>query len=519
MDIIWIGVAFIAGFIAQMFKIPTIVGYLIAGLALSVVGIPDNSDLIKDIGDLGVALLLFTVGLHLRIKSILQPEVLGVGSLHLLISGGVFTGIGMLAGWDLTASLLVGIALGFSSTVLTAKSLEARGEINAYHGRIAIGVLILQDIVAIVLLAVSGGGQPSPLAIGLVGLVILRPLLIRLLVMSGSEELMLVYGLLLTLGAGALFEAVGLDSKLGALVGGLLLSGHPKADELYEKLWGLKEVFLIGFFLQVGLSGLPAASEIPLLIFLFALLPVKGALFFGLFIRFNLTGRTAFMSSVALTAYSEFALIVVTAGVAGGMIPESILSMVALLVTMSFMVNAMLGRFAETLWSRFDKTAAEAESINENRERIPTTIGKTRYLIVGMGRAGTSAYDYLKRHNQRPLGIDADPEVMERHFEQGRRVIYGDSQDSNFWGAFDMSNVKAILLLIPDKERKIAATQQIRVAGYTGHIHALIRYDEDIDDLLEAGVNEATQPISRAGRDIAEALVLNDPETQLSPVA
>lgn len=200
MDIVWIGVAFIAGFLAQMVKIPTIVGYLLAGLALSVIGVPDNSELIVSIGDLGVTLLLFTVGLHLRIKSIIQPEVLGVGSIHLLISGAVFGGIGLLAGWDLMASLLVGVALGFSSTVLTAKSLEARGEINAYHGRIAIGVLILQDVVAIILLAVSGGGQPSPLAIGLVGLVLLRPILIRLLVMSGSEELMLVYGLLLALG-------------------------------------------------------------------------------------------------------------------------------------------------------------------------------------------------------------------------------------------------------------------------------------------------------------------------------
>ena len=129
-------------------------------------------------------------------------------------------------------SLIVGIALGFSSTILTAKSLEARNEINAYHGRVAIGILIVQDIVAIGLLAVSGGGQPSPLAIGLIALVLLRPILIRLLIWSGTEELMLVYGLLLALGVGFIFEQVGLDSKLGALVAGVLLSGHPLADEL-----------------------------------------------------------------------------------------------------------------------------------------------------------------------------------------------------------------------------------------------------------------------------------------------
>lgn len=507
MDVIWIGVAFAAGLVAQAIRVPTIVGYLLAGLVLSVVGVPDNSELIVAIGDLGVTLLLFTVGLHLRIKSILQPEVLGVGSIHLLTSGLVFGGIGLLAGWDLTASLLVGVALGFSSTVLTAKSLEARGEINTYHGRVAIGVLILQDVVAIGLLAISGGGQPSPLALGLIGLVLVRPLLIRLLVWSGTDELMLVYGLLLALGMGVVFKEVGLDSKLGALVAGLLLSGHERADVLYEKLWGLKEVFLIGFFLQVGLSGLPAANDLPLLLLLFALLPVKGALFFGLFVRFNLTARTGFMASVALTAYSEFALIVVTAGVAAGMIPTSVLSMVALLVTVSFIVNALLGRFAETLWRVFGESATQAETATEHPERIPSTIGSTRYLVVGMGRAGTAAYDYLKEHGQRPLGVDADPEVMERHLMQGRRVIYGDSQDRNFWNAFDLSNLQAILLLIPDKARKMQATQLIREAGYEGLIHALVRYDEDITELMEAGVSGATQPISRAGRDIAEALL------------
>ena len=503
MDIIWIGVAFIAGIVAQAIRIPTMVGYLIAGLVLSVIGIPDNSDIIITIGDLGVTLLLFTVGLHLRLKSIVQPEVLGVGSVHLIISGLVFTGIGLIAGWEVTTAVLVGIALGFSSTVLTAKSLEARGEINAYHGRIAIGVLIIQDIVAIGLLAVGGGGQPSPIAIGLIALVLLRPILIRLLVWSGTEELLLVYGLLLALGMGIIFKEVGLDSKLGALVAGLLLSGHPLADELYEKLWALKEVFLIGFFLQVGLTGLPALSDVPFLILLFAFLPLKGILFFGLFLRFKLTSRTAFMSSVALTAYSEFALIVVATGVAVGTIPANILSMVTLLVTVSFMVNALLGRYAERLWARIDQSATQIEPDVEHPERIPTSIGLTRYLLVGMGRAGKSAYDYLSDQGERPLGIDADPQIVEENLEDGRRVIYGESQDANFWGAFDMSNVKAIFLLIPDKSRKLQATRLIRETGYDGHIHALVRNDDDISDLLEAGVNEATQPISHAAREIA----------------
>ena len=507
MDILWIGIAFVGGIAAQSIRIPTIVGYLIAGLVLSMIGVPDDSDVIISIGDIGVALLLFTVGLHLRLKSIIQPEVFGVGSIHLVISTLLFGGIGLLAGWNLTTTTVVGIALGFSSTVLAAKSLEARGEINAYHGRIAIGILIIQDIVAIGLLAVSSGGSPSPLAIGLVALMFIRPILIRLLVWSGTEELMLVYGLLLALGVGFLFKEVGLDSKLGALVAGLLLSGHPNADELYEKLWALKEVFLVGFFLQVGLTGLPPLSQVPLMLILFALLPFKGILFFGWFLVFRLTARTAFMSSITLTAYSEFALIVVSASVTAGTIPDTALSMVTLLVTLSFMVNALLGRFTETLWDHIDQSAKQVEPDVRHPERVPASIGLTRYLIIGMGRAGTAAYDYFEEQGQGPLGVDADPQTIEAHLTAGRRVIYGDSQDASFWGAFNMSNVRAILLLIPEKSRKIRAAQLIRETGYEGHIHALVRYDEDISDLLASGVNEATQPISHAAREIAISII------------
>jgi len=184
---------------------------------------------------------------------------------------------------------------------------------------------------------------------------------------------------------------------------------------------------------------------------------------------------------------------------------------------MSFMVNALLGRFAEPLWETMNQSATHVEPDVIHPERFPTTIGSTRYVIVGMGRAGTSAYDYLKGHDQRPLGIDADPQIIEDHLTEGRRVIYGDSQDTNFWSALDLSHVSAILLLIPDKSRKIYATELIRESGYEGRIHAFVRFDKDISDLIAAGVDEAFQPISQAGRDIAENVISLDKQLELAP--
>ena len=147
----------------------------------------------------------------------------------------------------LPAAALIAVGLSFSSTVLTAKSLDARGELDSYHGRLAIGILVLQDVVAVLLLAVAGNGSPSWWALALLALPLLRPLLLRLLYAVGHEELLLIYGLLLALGAGWLFELVGLDSKLGALVAGMLLAGDPRRMSSTINCGLLKKFFWWGF--------------------------------------------------------------------------------------------------------------------------------------------------------------------------------------------------------------------------------------------------------------------------------
>jgi hypothetical protein len=226
-------------------------------------------------GDFGVVLLLFTIGLHLRLGNLLRTEVLGVGSIHLLLSSLIFVPILLATGLNTKASMLLAVGLGFSSTVLTAKSLDARGELDTFHGRLAIGVLVLQDVVAVLLLAIAGADRPSLLALGLPALILLRPALHRLIRSAGHDELLLIFGLLMAVGVGTIFEAVGLDPKLGALAAGMLLAGDPRADELYERLWALKEVLLVGFFLNVGLGGLPDAQGMLLVLLLLLFLPLR----------------------------------------------------------------------------------------------------------------------------------------------------------------------------------------------------------------------------------------------------
>jgi predicted Kef-type K+ transport protein len=504
MALIWLVPAFAAGFIAKAFKMPTLVGYLAAGLVLALFGVESN-EFIKAVGDFGVVLLLFTVGLHISLRSLIQPQVWGVGSLHLILSTAVFTVVLLALQLPPFAAVLIAVALSFSSTVLTAKSLDAKGELDSYHGRLAIGILILQDIVAVVLLALAGGSTPAPWALGLLALPLTRPLLIRLMYLVGREELLILYGLILALGVGWLFDQVGLDAKLGALVSGMILAGDPRSDELYEKLWGLKEVFLVGFFLQVGLAGLPDTDGWLMVGLFMLLLPLKAVLFFTLMVFFRLRARTAFLSTLSLTAFSEFALIVAVGAASSGLVDQSMVVVVGLLVALSYVLNAPFTRSANALWERLEHILIRFERNVRHPDHEPRSLGAADYVVLGMGRAGTAAYDYLIEQGKRPVGLEADPAQIQYHLQNQRRVIYGDAQDPDLWTGLDLSHIEGVLITVSQVAAEVEAVENLRAEGFDGFVAALIRYSEHKEILKQAGVSVSFLPIAQAGRELAQA--------------
>ena len=297
-EAIWISFAFVTGLLVKGIGLPPLVGYLAAGFVLS--GLAANTeitaeptDVLAHIAHLGVLLLLFTVGLKLKLRSIISPEVIGGSLLHFAITCVVFApGLYLLFDLDWTTALMLAIALSFSSTVLAAKVLESKRELRAFHGRVAIGILIMQDLIALVVMSLAAGKTPSEWALIVFGLPLLRPLLYRLMDASGHDELLVLLGLLLALVVGGLgFEAVGLSSELGALVFGAMLANHPRSQELAKSLWSVKEIFLVGFFLQIGIGGLPDQQALIFAVVAALLLPLKGILFYFLLLGFRLRAR------------------------------------------------------------------------------------------------------------------------------------------------------------------------------------------------------------------------------------
>ncbi|MDO6748122.1 cation:proton antiporter family protein [Gilvimarinus sp. 1_MG-2023] len=505
LEAVWIAFAFSLGLLVRAVGLPPLVGYLAAGFAISGLGyyttLPEHGDeVISHLAHLGVLLLLFTVGLKLRVRNLVQPEVIGGGLLHFVASVALLTpGIYLLL--DITAyeALLLGVALSFSSTVLAAKVLDSKRELRAFHGRVAIGILVIQDLLALLVISVAGGTSPSVWALLVFALPLVRPLLFKLLDVCGHDELMVLLGLLLALVIGGLgFEALGLSSELGALAFGVLLAKHKRATELSNSLWSIKEVFLVGFFLQIGMSGLPGMDALILAGAATLALPLKGLLFFVLLIVFKLRARSAFLTSLALTNYSEFGLIV-----AAIILPQWLVPL-ALTVAVSFVVSAPLNRIAHPFYERLANKLLGFERNLHHPDQQPISLGEAEVLIFGMGRTGTAAYEQLKDKVPGLIALDSDPGKVDRHRREGRSVLFADAEDQVFWQGLKMDSVRAVILSMSDIEAKMIAVKQLRQRGFTGFIASHTLFQDEADKINAAGADETYLTMSEAGVGLAE---------------
>lgn len=502
---VYIAIAFTLGLLARFVGLPPLVGYLVAGFALNAYGV-SGGEMLKAVAETGVLLLLFTVGLKLRLKSLARAEVLlgsllhmGIMVVFLYVLGVYFTG------QDWVTAAVIAIALSFSSTVVAAKVLEQKRELRAFHGRVAIGILIMQDLVAVAFLSAAGGHAPSPWALLIFALPLLRGLIHKLLDVSGHEELLILYGLLLALVVGgAGFHYVGLSPELGALVLGALLAEHPRSKELSNALWGLKEIFLIGFFVQIGMAGVPTFESFTYAALLALLLPLKMILFFFILLMFGLRARTTFLAGLSLSTFSEFGLIAGHVAVGNGWLSNDWLVLMAVAVAISFVIAAPVNRLAHELYDRFAAALCRFESEKRHPDDEPISLGNSHLVIVGMGRVGTGAYDFLRQRQLRVVGLDSDPGKIEKHRAAGRRVVYADAEDPGLWQNLSLGNVDAVMLAMPELEANRIAATQLRKCGYRGHVSATGVFPEDIEAVIAAGANVAYDYYEEAGVGFAE---------------
>lgn len=514
MEFIWILFAFSCGLIAKNLTLPPSIGFLSAGFILNIMGV-EASDSLQVLADLGITLMLFTIGLKLNIKDLIKTEVwLGCLSQTLLwLVAGIslfklliIIALPYFSSLTLTTSIIIVFALSFSSTVCVVKLMEEQGEMKTRHGKLAIAILVMQDIIAVAFLVFATGKIPTVWAFGLLALFLVRPLIFKIIHYVGHGELIPLTGFFLALGSYELFELVHMKGDLGALLIGMLLAGHPKATEINKSLLSFKDIFLIGFFLSIGFVALPTLDMVAIAVMLVALfIPIKMFLFFSLFSLLKLRCRTSYLSALILSNFSEFGLIVAALSVNNNWLSNEWLVILAIAMSISFILTTLVYKFSHQFFSDNKTWFKKFERPNKLPEDDITIPSDTPIVIVGMGRVGMGAHQAMTKHTKHKVwGMDAEKSKVDRLNSQGIACYVGDAEDAYFWEDINITKIQLILLALPSVQDTLNITSILKSANYQGKIAAIARYNDEREDLELAGIDKVFNFYTEAGVGFAD---------------
>jgi len=509
-DILWMSVSFACALLAIAGRLPPMIGYLGAGFILHFFGI-ENFTGLKELSDLGISLLLFSIGLKLDLKSLGRSEVLGVA-----IGQGIISFIFLLmikililGPGEIISSSILAFGMTFSSTIFVVKVLEQRGDFATHYGRIAVGVLVIQDILAVLFMAFTSQKTPSAWLILLItSLWPIKLFLSYILTRLKQSEMIVLFGLTVSFGGAYLFDLVNVKGDLGALIIGILLSNHHRSAELNRWLISFKDFFLVGFFLSIGMIGFPSWSQVGVALGISLFLPMRLIIYFILFNRARLRNRSSLLSSAVLTNFSEFGLIVCSFAVGNGYLESSWLTTLAMVLTFSFIISALLNSYSEELYIRYAKKLKKYQQVELHPLEKDIDIGRVDILVIGMGRVGQGAYINLKENiDHDPLAVEVDTSVLEDLKKMEIEAIYGNATSPDFWQRIKIkkSSVKLILLAMPLVRQNCIAAKLVRSHGFKGTISSIAKYPNDEKALFEAGIDKVFNLYAEAGTGFAKS--------------
>jgi len=310
-----------------------------------------------------------------------------------------------------------------------------------------------------------------------------------------------LFGFLVAVSGAEIFELVGLKGDLGAVVFGVLIANHAKAEELSKAMLSFKDLFLIAFFLSIGLSESATFDAALIGVLVTPLILAKSAFFFGLFTRFGLRSRTALRTSLNLTSYSEFGLIVAAIGVANGWIQSGWLVAIAVALSVSFGLAAVLNAFSEKIYQGYRSLWQRFERDNLIADERPLDLRGAEVVVIGMGGVGTGTYDALRqRFGDTVVGVDTDPVTVRNQCRLGRQVLRGDPTDADFWARIQASHtIDLVMLALPTQATTLAVLDRLAELPFSGRIAAIARFSDHVEELKSAGVHFVFNIYAEAG--------------------
>ncbi len=527
------------GLLGLLLRQPLIVSFIAVGILAGPAGldIARSSESIDLLAELGIAILLFLVGLKLDLQLVrtLGPVAVATGLGQVLFTSGIGFGLCLALGLPPMASLYVAVALTFSSTIIIVKLLSDKREIDSLHGRIAVGFLIVQDLVVIVAMVVTsaagaGGGASSDagvprIVVGGLAMLAIVGVFVRFLATPLVERLARAPELLVAFAIGwaALLAAVGgyvgLSRELGGLLAGVSLASTPFREAIAARLATLRDFLLLFFFialgagLELGTLGEQALAAVVLSAFVLVGNPLIVIL---IMTAMGYTARTGFLAGLTVAQISEFSLVFTALGVSLGHVASPVLGLVTLVGLVTIALSTYMITFSHQIYGWIEPWLEFVTLGSPSREEgFDSPLGSDVDAIVfGLGRFGGAIAQRLTARGAHVIGVDFDPVALQCWRERGLAVAYGDASDPEFVATLPLARARWVVSTVPDhatgvthEDHRVALIQALRGHGYAGRIAVTAHREEDGERLRARGADLVLLPFHDAADQAVDLVV------------
>lgn len=513
-------------------KLPPVLGYLCVGLFIGPTALNwvNNSPDLPDLAELGVVFLLFSLGLEFSLPKMLKLRrvVFGLGSLQVICTAVVLGGLLLAFGMSASSAFLLGAGLALSSTAIVSKELTSLGEIFSPHGQNAIGVLLFQDVVAVLLLTLvpvfAGSSEQAwywalPITLGktvilFVGLLItsrfVLPRLFHEVAASRSAELFVLLALVIVLVTAWLTHLLGLSPALGAFLAGMLLGESHYRHQIEADIRPFRDILLGLFFVSIGML-------IDLQLFLhhgflivgltLALMLIKGAVVAILVKLRGNDGETAWRSGLALAQGGEFCFALMAQMQLNALIPSQYAPYLLAATFCSMLLTPLLLRAAPRIAASLHHTSNEEAELEKITEQSAELQGHV--VICGFGRVGQSIGRFLHRENHDFIALDYDPDQIQKANKTENTVHYGDARRGDLLRAVGLDRARLLVIAVDNTEIAISVLKEARLITIDVPILVRTRDDSRLTELKAAGATEVVPELLESSLMLAShALIL-----------
>jgi len=528
-----LAIAAVFGVIAQRLKQPLIVAFIAVGILMgpAALGIVDKSSEIELFSRLGIAILLFVVGLKLDIHIIrtVGPVALASGLGQVLFTSIFGFFIALLLGLDAVSAIYVAVALTFSSTIIIVKLLSDKRELDSLHGRIAVGFLIVQDIVVVLVMialtAFSGSNADTSVAVHAIfillkgaAMLLSVALLMRYILpgllkrLAHSSELLLLFSIAWAVMGAIAGDTLGFSKEVGAFLAGISIASTPYREQIAARLVSLRDFLLLFFFIELGASlelTTLGSQVLPALVLSLFVLVGNPIIVMAIMGFMGYRKRTGFLAGLTVAQISEFSLILAALGYSLGHLSQDMVGLITLVGIITISISTYMILYSHQLFQKlapYFGIFERKDVLNKMEANIePDT--ELDVLTIGLGRFGSAISEKLKEQGCHILALDFDPDIINQHEERGYPIHYGDAEDPEFIATLPLTKIRWIVSTIRDRNINSILLQNLSDAGYKGKIALSTSSHKEAEYYKRLGVDLTLVPYSDAAHETVSRLM------------